>query len=269
MRYALLVWPLLVWMAPASYAQPQRSLPEVVIEPGATIHFLSPEPVKYVDIGSQQLVGDIPLKNLVRLKLKDSVTRFKEATITVAGETFLAQYRILTNGATTSKLIDIEPSAMRPLEVSGVGHTQNQLRQMALDLIATKPTRNVESETNFGIKLRLHGVYTVGDHIFLDISCQNTTSLPYTVDGLRFHIGDQKLTKATNVQSLDIVPVLTLFNISGFVKTYRNVFVLKKLAIPGDKILRFEMSEKQVSGRVLSLDISYKDILKADTLPLD
>ena len=44
--------------------------------------------------------------------------------------------------------------------------------------------------------------------------------------------------------------------------------VLKKLSFPGSKVLHIELNEKQVSGRVITLSISYHDILNADTLPL-
>jgi len=43
--------------------------------------------------------------------------------------------------------------------------------------------------------------------------------------------------------------------------------VFRKISFPGNKVLLAELSEKQVSGRILTLKISYQDILDADTLP--
>jgi len=43
--------------------------------------------------------------------------------------------------------------------------------------------------------------------------------------------------------------------------------VFKKMTFPGNKLLHIELSEKQLSGRVITLGISYQDILNADTLP--
>jgi hypothetical protein len=45
---------------------------------------------------------------------------------------------------------------------------------------------------------------------------------------------------------------------------YRNVIVLKKMTFPNDKVLTLEMTEKQISGRSISLNIDYEDVLSAD-----
>jgi hypothetical protein len=42
------------------------------------------------------------------------------------------------------------------------------------------------------------------------------------------------------------------------------VVVIKKLTFPNDKVLSLEMSEKQISGRTISINIDYEDVLSAD-----
>jgi len=103
----------------------------------------------------------------------------------------------------------------------------------------------------------------------LDIGYHNNTNLSYAIDALHFRIDDKKITKATNVQSLEISPEYTLFSTPMFLRSYRNIFALKKLSFPGNKVLHIELNEKQVSGRVIMLSISYHDILNADTLPVE
>jgi hypothetical protein len=51
---------------------------------------------------------------------------------------------------------------------------------------------------------------------------------------------------------------------SSFMHGYRNVIVLKKMTFPNDKVLTLEMTEKQISGRSISLNIDYEDVLSAD-----
>ena len=46
---------------------------------------------------------------------------------------------------------------------------------------------------------------------------------------------------------------------------YRNVIVVKKMTFPNDKVLTIELSEKQISGRTISLSIDYEDVLSADS----
>ena len=52
-------------------------------------------------------------------------------------------------------------------------------------------------------------------------------------------------------------------------KDYRNVMVLPKLTFPDEKVLRIEISENQISGRVIVLTIEYEDILHADGFDAD
>lgn len=56
-----------------------------------------------------------------------------------------------------------------------------------------------------------------------------------------------------------------LDNTQSFKYGYRNVLVVKKMTFPNDKILTIELSEKQISGRTISLSIEYEDVLSADS----
>ena len=62
-----------------------------------------------------------------------------------------------------------------------------------------------------------------------------------------------------------IATALTLETTQSFKHGYRNVIVLKKMTFPNDKVLTIELSEKQISGRTISLDIDYEDVLYADS----
>lgn len=252
-------------IAPKLYAQ--DNLPVVYLAENLTIHFVSPEPIQYVDISTKDIAGDLPLKNVLRLRLKDSLKIFEGAVVTLAGETFIAQYRLLSGHPGVPTEINIEPGDTHPLDIAGIGFSQNQLKAMALRLIARRPDHHMEKVKAFGLKGKLNHVYTVGDYIFLDISYHNKTNLRYDIADFRFKVDDKKVVKATNSQSVEIKPEFVLFPIPSFEKNYRNVIVLRKLSFPGNKVLRAELSEKQLSGRVITLQIRYQDILNADTLP--
>jgi len=64
---------------------------------------------------------------------------------------------------------------------------------------------------------------------------------------------------------MDIQPELVLQDVSSFKKTYRNVFVLKKLTFPDEKVLTFTFSEDPISGRMITLSVDYSDVLAADS----
>ena len=60
-------------------------------------------------------------------------------------------------------------------------------------------------------------------------------------------------------------PSLLLETGTSFLHGYRNVAVLRKLTFPNDKVLTIELSEKQISGRTITLTIDYEDVLHADS----
>lgn len=250
-------------------------LPVVYLPPNASVHFRSPEPVQYVDISSGSIAGDIPLKNVVRIKYipdslnKDKAGFPKNAVVTIAGESFLAQYRIvyMSNPETeTQTNIEILPEHTTPVDIGGISLSQHKLKNYALQFISAKPKGHFAQSKAFGLEGKVSQIATVGDYIFLDISWSNHTNLKYDIDEVRFKIRDKKVNKASNVQEVEIRPEFFLYQLPGFQKHYRNVFVFKKFSFPGNKMLDIEMTEKQISGRVITLSLKYAAILEADTM---
>ena len=88
----------------------------------------------------------------------------------------------------------------------------------------------------------------------------------FDIDQIRFKIEDEKVTKATNFQQIEVNPIYQYINAGCFSKSYRNVFVFEKFTFPDDKIFKIELVEKQISGRAEVLKIYYKDIFTADGL---
>jgi conjugative transposon TraN protein len=246
----------------------QSSLPTVYLPEGLTVHFISPEPIQYIDISSKHIAGDLPLKNVLRIRCKDTSADEDDAVITITGENYIAQYHIIVGGTNVPTEIEIKPADCKPLDIEGVGLSVNQLKSLCQNIAAQKPGKRREKVKAFGITGMANHVYSFGDYLFLDIAYENTTNLRYDIDALRFKIDDKKVTKASNVQSLDIKPEYILFNQPSFGKYYRNIIVFKKLTYPGNKVMHIELSEKQISGRIITLEIPYSDILAADTVPL-
>ena len=78
-------------------------------------------------------------------------------------------------------------------------------------------------------------------------------------------LSDKKLSKATNAQTIELTPALVLEHGKTLKHGYRNVIVVKKMTFPNDKLLTIEMTEQQISGRNISLNIDYEDVLSADS----
>ncbi|MFD2285978.1 DUF4138 domain-containing protein [Pedobacter petrophilus] len=263
----------------ALYAQkiPQVSiaeLPVIAISDGVSLHIISPEKISYVDLSSSSLIGDLPEKNVLRIKaVPDSarslISSGEAGIVTIVGETFIAQYRLtFTNPKGTDLItsqLEIIPQHMRPLDVSGVGLSQTELKINALSLLKRRENGHVQSVSAFGLSLTVNQVFTLGDYVLLDLSFNNTTNLGFEVDELRFKIEDKKINKSTNVQSVELKPTFQLYPFERFKKSFRNIYAFKKATFPGDKVFSIELSEKQISGRNLRATLRYSDILGADT----
>lgn len=247
-------------------------LPSITINKDISLHIISPEPIRYVDISTHAIVGDLPVNNVLRLKvLPDSVNHLKDfigntSIVTIVGESFIAQYRLIyLPGATASSQVNILPEQTRPLDAGAISLTTPELKEHALSMLKNRASHRIRYSNDYGISVTLNHVYTVGDQIFLDITYRNETNLAYDIDEMRFKIEDKKINKATNVQSIEIKPVWQLYTRGGFKKIFRNIYVLKKVTFPENKLLNIELTEKQISGRTITLKLKYGDILRADT----
>lgn len=251
---------------------PSEKLPLVGISKNSTLHFLSPEHISYVDISTAGLKGDLPMKNILRVKIAtDSVSRVVNnadaGMVTVVGESFIAQYRLYflppweCSGKPT--VVEILPGDCRPLQ-TGTSMSTPELRAHAMAMLGSRG-KQVRKEENYGIALSVNQLFAAGEYIFIDLGIENHTNLPFDIDELSFAIDDKKITKATNVQSVAVVPFWQLHYRDSFKKSYRNIYVIKKLSYPENKVLTISLKEKQLSGRNLSLKVPYKDILRADT----
>lgn len=265
----------------STFAQYQRpnDLTTVYVNDITTVHFVSPEPIQYVDISTNNFAGDIPVDNILRVKyFPDSSDknidiqdrRMKEAIVTVVGQSFYAQYNLRhtpsVNHTSSFSSIEILPDDMRALEFPEITLNRSEMKHYAMEVIKRKRSyHNVASKEN-GMHAYLNNIYSFGDYVFIDVSFKNSTNIKYDVEEFRFNIKDKRITKATNVQDIEIKPVFALYDQPYFRKKHRNVFVFKKFTYPNDKVLSIRMTEDQISGRTVELKIDYRDLLNADAL---
>jgi conjugative transposon TraN protein len=255
-----LLFILSIFLSLSGFAQ----LPVIYLPPDVSIHFISPEPITYVDISTKQIIGDLPLKNVLRIKsLPDSLNR--GAVLTITGEKFIAQYQLIRSKETAETRIEIGPTAMYPIDVPGISLSHPEMKRYALAVISAK-TKALVTAKDFGMKMQLNRLYSLDDYLFLDVGFQNTTHINFDIEALRFTVEDRKTAKATNVQSFEVAPEYILTNRQNIKKYFRNIYVFKKFTFPGNKVLHMQLSEKQVSGRVIDLRIRYQQVLDAEML---
>ncbi len=249
-----------------------QDLKTVFVNENVSTHFVCSEPVQYVDISTDHVVGDIPISNMVRIKPKKSMltgqTGMKSelGVVTIVAEQYMIQYKMeyVEPGKADKKLL-IEQTDGVGLMFPEMKLTHKQMISFSTKVLETSIIIPRERNYANGIEARLNQIYTIGDYYFLDLTIINKTKISYDIDQFRFKIEDKKITKATNVQSIEIEPEFQYHHQKSFQKHYRNVFVFRKFTYPNKKVFSIELTEKQISGRNLALQIDYRDVLSADT----
>jgi conjugative transposon TraN protein len=259
-------------------------LPEIEITEGINLHIISPEPIQYVDLSTENLTGDLPTSSIARIKITDQQNSELKKTkvipiaflngdkigiITVVGQSFIAQYKAIykySESLNTVTNIHIQPEAMQPVEFDKMIFSNLELRKFAMDIIQKKSENNpVRVEKDFNLSFQLNNVYVISDYIFLDMTFKNNSNLSYDIEALKFSIEDKKIFKATNNQSIEMTPLFQLNPQKHFKKNFRNIYVFKKFTYPNSKVLMIRLIEEQLSGRTIEMKVNYSDILKADT----
>lgn len=239
----------------------------VFVNEQVTTHIIMPENIKMVDISTNAIVGNQCADNIVRIKPAGRMYDHELAgTMTVIGERHIAQFNVVyvKGPAKANSIYNIDIQDTKRYENPDVSMPEHSMAQYAW-AISTLPAHfhNVNYK-KYGIKGVVNNIYSIGNYFFIDFSLYNSTKIRYDVAEIRVKLTDKKETKATNSQTIELTPVFTLNPAKSFLKGYRNVIVLDKLTFPDEKILTIEVSENQISGRVLYIPIEYSDILNAD-----
>ena len=252
-----------------SAQQTYEELPQLTVNEQVTTVITASEPIRFVDISTDKVVGDQPINNTIRLKPKEGghVDGDVLAIVTIVTERYRTQYALLyttrlTEAVTDKEIVRTERNAYNNPAVSM--STADMTRYAWKVWNAPSKYRNIATKAHRMV-MRLNNIYAVGDYFFLDFSVENKTNIRFDIDEIRVKLADKKLSKATNAQVVELTPALVLQENKTFRYGYRNVLVLKKMTFPNDKVLTIEMTENQISGRNISLSIDYEDVLSADT----
>ena len=266
-------------LALCAVAIPANAKEKILVNSEVTTHIVMPENIKMVDLSTTKIIGNQCADNIVRIKPfieADSVlTHYREGelmgTLTLIGERHLAQYDVVYTAA-PSRAASIHRVPYAGLDSyinPEVSMPQSEMARYAWAVYGSGRKYNqVVSKAN-GMKAIVNNIYSIGDYFFIDYSLQNRTKIAYDIAEVRVKLTDKKEVKATNSQTVELSPVYSLNLAKKFKKNYRNVLVLDKLTFPDEKVLRIEISENQISGRVITLTVEYDDILNADGFDSD
>ena len=247
-----------------------------------TTHIIFPSAVRYVDLGSPNLVAGKAdgAENVIRVKAV--VRNFRDETnmsvITESGSfyTFNVKYSdepLLLNIEMKDFIHDgskvNRPNNALDIYLKELGSESPKLVQLINKSIHKENKRHVKhiGSKAFGIQYLLRGIYTHNGLLYFHTQVRNQSNVPFEVDFVTFKIVDKKVMKRTAIQEQIVFP-LRAHNYATVVagnKDERTVFTFDKFTIPADKVLVVELNEKS-GGRHQSFTVESEDIVRAKVI---
>ena len=261
-----------------------RMIPPYALEVtfSKTVHIIFPSAIRYVDLGSADLLAAKAdgAENVLRVKaaLRDFSRESNLAVITEDGAyyTFNVKYAdepVKLSIEMTDFIHDGEavnrPNNAMEVYLKELGSESPLLVKLIMQSVYKNNKREIKhiGSKRFGIQYLLKGLYTHNGLLYFHTQLKNSSNVPFDVDYITFKIADKKVAKRTAIQEQVIMP-LRAYNHALLVdgkRTERTVFTLPKFTIPDDKQLVVELAEKN-GGRHQSFVVDNADLVRAKVI---
>lgn len=280
----LLVFTLFTNYASQSYAQgnAKNQLDSGKIEPyrmevtyDKTSHLIFPSAIRYVDLGSDNLIAGKAesAENVLRVKAatRDFEAETNFSVITDDGRFY--NFNVIYNpypGTLNYDLLKMRKTKGRNAEndilLDELGNDSPSLVKLLLETIYKKDKRVVRhiGSRSFGIRFHLKGIYIHNGKFYFHTELRNNTHLPFNIDFVNFKVADKKIAKRTVIQERPLSPLRIykpLDQVNGKASG-RNVYLLDQLTIADDKVLLIEIFERN-GGRHQVLEVENADLVNA------
>lgn len=246
-----------------------------------TSHLIFPAPIRYVDLGSQNIIAGKAddAENVLRLKaaLRDFETETNLSVICEDG----SFYAFNVKYADEPEKLSIEmkdflapgvgrlPSNRSDIYFKELGNTSPVLVQLMMKSIHLNDKRTIKhiGSQQFGIKFLLRGLYAHNGLLYLHTRIENDTNMPYSVDLISFKVVDKKVAKHTAIGERVLQPLRAYHQVMqvGAKDSEATIFALEHFALAEDKQLEVTLYERH-GGRTLTFYIEQEDLLLAQKI---
>lgn len=261
-----------------------RMIPPYALEVtfNKTTHVIFPSAIRYVDLGSADLLAAKAdgTENVLRVKaaLRDFSRESNLSVITEDGAyyTFNVKYAdepvklsvemadFLHDGEAVNR-----PNNALEIYMEELGSESPLLVKLIMKSIYKNDRREVKHIgcKRFGIQYLLKGIYSHNGLLYFHLQLKNASNVPFEVDHLTFKIVDKKVAKRTAIQEQVIWPLRAHNNVQVIrgKSSERMVFTLPKFTIPDDKHLVVELYEKE-GGRHQTFTVENADLVRAEVI---
>lgn len=276
---------LLIFIYHSVYAQDKdglMSLNQGRLEPykmevtyNKTTHLLFPSPIKYVDLGSENLIANKADDVANVLRVKASTRDFEEETnlsvVTEDGkfysfDVFYSSYPDTLNYDMLKLQRCNEKEYATDVTFDEMDGSSSSLSELLMQTLYKNPKRTIKHIGNrsFAIQFLLRGLYVHEGKYYFIIHLKNSGNIPYPVDFISFKIVDEKKIKRTVVQDRILSPLRNYSTISKVEEHDEafDIFLLDQFTFMEGQILEIEILEKN-GGRNLKMQVTNNDLIGA------
>ena len=251
-----------------------------------TVHLIFPAAIRYVDLGSQNIIAGKADDAENVLRVKAAVREFEtETNMSVICEDG-SFYAFNVKYADEPKKLSIEmkdflaptegrlPSNRADIYFKELGSESPILVKLIMKSIYQNDKRTIKhvGAKQFGMRFLLRGLYAHNGLLYFHVRMDNESNMPYAVDFITFKVVDKKVAKHTAIQERILQPLRAFHQVMwiGAGRSERIVFALEQFTLSEDKQLEVTLYERNGS-RTLTFYVEPEDLLltkKIDNLKL-
>ena len=251
-----------------------------------TVHLIFPAAIRYVDLGSQNIIAGKADDAENVLRVKAAVREFEtETNMSVICEDG-SFYAFNVKYADEPEKLSMEmkdflsptegrlPSNRADIYFKELGSESPILVKLIMKSIYQNDKRTIKhvGAKQFGMRFLLRGLYSHNGLLYFHVRMDNESNMPYAVDFITFQVVDKKVAKHTAIQERMLQPLRAFHQVMwiGAGRSERIVFALEQFTLSEDKQLEVTLYERNGS-RTLTFYVEPEDLLltkKIDNLKL-
>ena len=246
-----------------------------------TVHLIFPAQIRYVDLGSSNIIAGKAedADNVLRVKaaVRDFETETNLSVICDDGSFFSFNVKY----AEEPERLNIEmqdflhsgtnnlPTNKADIYFKELGNQSPVLVKLIMKTIWQNNRREIKhiGSKKFGIQFLLRGLYSHNGLLYFHLQMKNQSEMPYNIDFITFKVVDKKIAKRTAIQEQVLQPLRAYNDVIriGGLQTQRSIFALELFTLPDDKVLEVTLFE-QNGGRHQTFIVENEDLIRAKNI---
>ena len=251
-----------------------------------TVHLIFPAAIRYVDLGSQNIIAGKADDAENVLRVKAAVREFEtETNMSVICEDG-SFYAFNVKYADEPEKLSMEmkdflsptegrlPSNRADIYFKELGSESPILVKLIMKSIYQNDKRIIKhvGSKQFGMRFLLRGLYAHNGLLYFHVRMDNESNMPYAVDFITFKVVDKKVAKRTTIQEQVLQPLRAYHQVMQVrgMGSEHTVFALEQFSLTEDKQLEVTLYERN-GGRTLTFYVTAEDLQiakKIDNLKL-